>query len=160
MSEWNAIKSKLAFGYSEVFSGLAADLEFIFRVPTASPVFFGVALEACAKVTSSGSLVMTLFEGATATDAVAVVPLNRSRLDTPPACPVPVNKNTVPAGVAGTALNRAAASLSSPGEIKKYILKPGTNYLVRLTPTTTPTGVISFELCSIPNFDYLYKAQY
>lgn len=157
MSDYDYIKSKLAFEYSETFSALAANRELHIKLPAANSVtFFGAWLSADVKVTNAGSGVLTLIESiATAGDGDAIAPVCKSRLDTPPASPVPCfHTPTTPTG--GTTIATAAASLSQPGEVCNFILKPATNYLLRLAPTSTPTGVLRFCLKVIPNYDWLY----
>ncbi len=149
--------SKLEFEYAETFATLAANLEFVFRTPAPSATFIGCKLEAyCAITKAASSVVLSLTEGVTATDSVAVVPLNKHRLDTPPACPVPVNKNVVGA-TGGTLLTAKAAALSAPACLGGYILKPSTVYLVKLAQSGSPDGSITFGLCVIPSLDYLNK---
>jgi hypothetical protein len=53
-------------------------------------------------------------------------------------------------------LQVSAGAVSEPAETCAWILKPATNYLVRLT-VTAGTGAFNFKLKQIPNFDYLYK---
>lgn len=161
---YDYIKSKLAFNYSETYTALAANREFHLKLPAqssnaAQSGFFGAWLFAEATVTNAGSVVLSLTEAiATAGDGTPITLVNLNRLDTPMASLVPAfHTPTTPTG--GTVLQSAAGALSEPAQLCAWILKPATNYLIRVAPTGTPNGAVNFKLKQIPNFDFLYQKQ-
>lgn len=146
--------SKQRFIFAETFTALAANADRIIRTPAASSSFFGCWVSLSAKVTNAGSVTLQLFDGSSGTNGSQLTPLCTSRLDTPAACPVTLFVVTVPTD--GTQLNIQAGSLSQPAVICGYILKPASNYIVRVAPTNTPTGVLTFDFKVAPTFNYLY----
>lgn len=149
------IKGKQAYTFSEVFTALAGNQDRIIRLPAQSNTFFGCWLDLTVKVVNAGSVNLFLFDGSSGTNGTQFTPLNRMRLDIPPSCPVTLFAVTVPTD--GTQLNVQAAAASQPAEVCGYVLKPATNYIVRLAPTSTPTGSVTFDFRIIPNFDFIYK---
>lgn len=159
MSYQKYTKSKLTFEFAETFSALAANADKILRLPVQNAQgFFGAWLSLKLKITNGGTANLFLFEGSSGTNGAAVTPLNKSRLDTPPTCPVPIFVVTAPTD--GTQLTTEACSLSQPAEVEGYLLKPNTNYIVRVAPTGNPNGTFKLCLNVAPSFDYLYKQDY
>lgn len=129
--------AKLSYCHAEALGALAGAgvVKLLIKCPAASATFQGAWLEALASVfgtTGSGASLVEVVETPTTTvDGTARTPQNKSRLDTPPACPVPVFLNTDAAG--GTQLDRGDAMVSQPWKSECWLLKPSTNYLVRIT---------------------------
>lgn len=129
--------AKLDFVHAEPLGALAnaALVKLLIKCPAASASFTGAWLKACASVfgsTGSGSSLIEVVETpATSIDGSAAAPRCTSRLDTPPSSPVAVFLNTDATG--GTAMDRGDAQVGQSWESSHWLLKPGTNYLVRLT---------------------------
>jgi hypothetical protein len=129
--------AKLDFVHAEALGALANGslVRLLLKCPVASASFTGAWLKVCASVfgtTGSGSSLIEVVETpTTSVDGTARTPQCTSRLDTPPASSVPVFLNTEATG--GTALDRGDAQVGQSWESSHWLLKPATNYLVRLT---------------------------
>lgn len=157
---YDYIKSKLAYNYSESFTGLTGNRDFLVKLPaqTADATksgFFGAWFTACAKLTA-GTALLSLTEAiVTVGDGTPIVLSNLHRLDTPMTSLVPCfHTPDTPSG--GTQLQVSAGAVSEPAELCKWILKPGVDYMLRMTGTGA-AGALSFKLKQIPSFDYLYQ---
>lgn len=156
--------SQLSFNRSETNLALANDGLFLLllKCPAASSTFAGAILDVCASsvgATLGGySTVEVLETPTTSVNGTAASAISKSRINTPPTCPVTVFLNTD--ATAGTLLKSGFCALSQDFQSGSYVLKPATNYLVRLTNKSTAAlvaAVISVELKTIPNLDYLYR---
>lgn len=158
---YDYIKSKLAYNYSESFAALTGDRDFHIKLPAqtanaAQSGFFGAWFYACAKLTAGTALLSLTESIATGGDGTPIVLRNLNRLDTPPnAVVLAFHTPTTPTG--GTQLQISAGAVSEPAELCKWILKPGINYLLRLTGAGAAAGSVNFKVKQVPNFDYLYK---
>lgn len=164
MSSIKQTIAKLQYVHAEAAGALAnaALIKLLLKCPAASTSFQGAWLKACASVfgtTGSGaSLIEVVETPATSVDGTARTPQNKSRLDTPPTSPVTVFLNTDATG--GTQLDRGDAMVSQNWESCYWLLKPATNYLVRLTNQsggTLTNGTLKVELGMIQGqvVDYL-----
>jgi hypothetical protein len=150
-------KSKLAFHHSEVINSLGAGLSvtLLVKCPAASAQFAGAWLDVAASANQPGTV--TVFEApTTSADGSGRTPRSTNRLDTPPSCPVAVSAAPTVSND-GTALDNGRFALSAPHHSEPVLLKPGTNYLVRLTNTSgvASSGVLALGLGVMPNVDYL-----
>jgi hypothetical protein len=163
MSKSSAI-AKLNFSHSEALGALAsaALVKLLLKCPAQSATFFGAWLKAEATAfgtTLSGSSLVEVVETpTTSSDGTARTPQNLSRLDTPPASPVPVFLNTDATG--GTVLESGNTMVGERFKSCYWLMKPGTNYLVRVTNQSggaLTNGALKIEMgiISIPISDYL-----
>lgn len=154
------IKSKLAFIHSEavVSLGIGANVTFLLKCPAASQQFIGAFLDVEASANRDGTV--RVFEApTTSADGSARTPQCLNRLDTPPSCAVAVSAAPTVSND-GTELERGIVGLSASYVTSEpWVLKPGTNYLVRLTNTSgvASTVALSVGLGIIPSLDYLLK---
>jgi hypothetical protein len=132
------VLAKLDFTLAQPLTGLANAglVRLLIKCPAVAANFQGAWLKVEGTVfgaTGAGSCLIEVFETPTlVTDGVAATPQNRSRIDTPPVCPVPVFVNSDIA-VGGTALDRGYAAVSQEWCSEHWLMKPGVNYFVRLT---------------------------
>lgn len=149
--------AKLSFSVEQASAALGAgsSVNLLVKCPAASAQFYGAWLALCAM--AAGLHDVFLFQGPTTSlDGSALTPQNRNRLDTPPSCPVQVfNGPTI--SVDGTQLTTGKAALSQNFDSGYWLLKPGTNYLVRITNTTAGAlaSVLGLKLAVVPNSDFL-----
>jgi hypothetical protein len=153
------VKSKLAFNHSESVSlGIGASVTLLLKCPAASQQFIGAFLDVTASASQNGEV--RVFEApTTSADGSARTPECLNRLDTPLPCSVAVSAGPTVTDD-GTELERGIVGLSARYETSEpWLLKPGTNYLVRLSNTSgvASTVVLSVGLGIIPSLDYLLK---
>ena len=156
MSDLKYIKSKLEFTHSQLNAALGvANIDVFVKCPAASASFFGAILKVCGQ--SSALATIRLSRATAAADGTPETPKNRSQLDTPPTSVVTVfSTPTTPVEV--ELLKQGFSNAAQDYETGPFILKPATNYLVRLSNATgTIAACIGLDICVIPNFDYLYK---
>jgi hypothetical protein len=150
--------AKLLYGYSEQNAALvaASSLDLFIKCPAATPgIFAGALLEHCGE--ADGLTTCTVAEATAATDGTARVPFNRNRLATPPASPVLVFSGPGTPAIVNT-FKLGFATLGSNFRSGCWLLKPGVNYLVRMTAVTATRNVVSnISLGIIPNTEYTIK---
>lgn len=161
MGEYRYLLSKLEFAHTKPSASLAdaANSDVLIRLPAQSDVFFGAWLDVCAKVGNGVATVLVSEAPTNSATGSAGTPVNRSRLDTPPASVVSVFDGSTITGT-GTKLHEGIATPSVKYKSGCWLLKPGTDYLVRLTNVTGGAtairALISLGLKRVQTKDYLY----
>lgn len=152
----NTTVAKLDFKASASDATLAAgaSITMLLKCPAG---IFGADLKVQASTTAAGSV--SLFEApTTSADGTANPAECMSRLDTPPACPVLISLGPTVSDD-GTLLERGSTALGDRFGSEAWLLKPGTNYLVRLTNNSGApcSAVLSVQFTIIPDLD-LFRA--
>jgi hypothetical protein len=156
--------SQLAFNRTELSTGLTNTslVKLLLKCPAASTSFIGAYLtvNVCAAGATLGgyTLVEILETPTTSSDGTAASAVAKNRLGTPPTCPVPVFLNTD--ATAGTLIKGGYAALGVDFYAEGFILKPSTNYLVRITNQSganLTAASISVEIGAIPTVDYFRR---
>jgi hypothetical protein len=165
MSEFKLVKSKLLFNVSEQLGALAnaALVKSLIKVPAAATgtlfgAYLNVEVAAFGGTAGGASLVEVVEAPTTSSDGTARTPVNRSRFDPIPACPITVFLNTD--ATAGTVMRAGFAELGQNFCSGPFLCKAATNYLVRVTNQSGAAlinGVINLSLAVIPTFDYIYQ---
>lgn len=130
MLNYKDLVGNLVFNHSEANAALGAgqSLNVLLKLPAASGSFAGAILSLDANVTGNARL--ALFESTTVSaDGAARTPQSRNRISAP-TCPIGVFGGPTVTGD-GTQLELVGAQ--DPVTTCEWILKPGTNYLARLT---------------------------
>lgn len=163
MSDYKYLLSKQEFTACQQLGalGIGALSKILLKCPAQSSSFFAAILEcrisAFGATLGGASLVEVVEAPTTSVDGTPLVPLCRNRLDTPPATTVGVFTNTD--ATVGTVLTQGNAELGQDFCSGCLILKPATNYLIRVTNQSgaaLTNGVINVILRPLPNFDQLY----
>lgn len=166
---YDYIKGKLAYVHCEDVGALANDglVRLLLKLPaeTADRTkvgFFGawlkVEADVCGATLEGFSTIEVVETPTTSVDGTTRTLRNLSRLDTPPNSVVPVFLNTEATG--GTVIHRGVAQGDKQYCSAPIIMKPLTNYLVRLqnkSGAVLTGGNICICVKQIPSFDYLYQ---
>jgi hypothetical protein len=148
-----------AFNHSELNAALATatNLELFLKCPAVSTSFYTAALKV--RFQSDGLVTCTLAEATAAADGTQRTPRNMNQLGTPPTSPMTVFFTpTTPAIV--TTLRTGFAALSQDFCSECWMLKPSTNYLVRIANASGSNRAVAahLEYVIVPNQDYLRGA--
>jgi len=163
MSELAYILSKQEYNHTEELGALAnaALVKLLLKMPAAGTAFFGAILDvdvAAFGTTAGGACLVELVETPAITaDGTARTPQNKNRLDTPVVSTIGVFLNTD--GTGGTVLKKGIAVQSQNFCSGCFLLKPATNYLVRVTNQSggaLTNGTITATLRQIPTIDQMY----
>jgi hypothetical protein len=160
----NYILSKQEFSHCEPLGALAnaALIKVLLKLPAQSAAFFGAILDVEVHAfggTAGGASLCELVETpTTSADGTARTPTNKNRLDTPSSTTISTFLNTD--ATAGTVMRQGIAALSQNWCSGCFVLKPATNYLVRVTNQSGAAlinGMICLNMRQIPNFDQMYR---
>lgn len=150
------------FGFSSVNPTLAISTnhDLFFKCPAVSNSFYAAALKA--EFQSDGLVTCSLFQATASGDGTGQTVFNKNQIGTPPTSPATVflTPTGLSAQSAANTLVQGLATLSEDFCTGCWILKPNTNYVIRIANGAAAQRAVAVQLdwTVIPNQDFLRGA--